>query len=125
MTDGRRAALATARDSVEDRAKGAQAHCYTTHPFVVPATAICPDCLRRALREAEAATWEAAARILQRGSDEPMTGTDETVQIGQAGVKIALGLLAIEFRCRAALTPAGPTREKLGASQGSEREERG
>jgi hypothetical protein len=77
-----------------------------TCPICTVTAYICPACegyvSKAELREREAAVWEAAAKMCQHGSDEPMTGDDEQIRFGQAGVKLALGVLAIAFRARAA-----------------------
>ena len=52
--------------------------------------------------EREAAVWEEAAAILERGADEPATAIDSDVLLAQNGIKLALRLLAREFRARAA-----------------------
>jgi hypothetical protein len=81
--------------------------CYQTHPSVVPADAICLECLTLALDAERQRVWEAAATICQRASDEPMTGNDEHIHFAQVGVKLALGVLAIEFLARAAAEGRG------------------
>lgn len=78
-----------------------QKSCYARHPFLAPADAVCVECLTLALGAERARVWEEAANICQQGSNEPMTGDDEQVRFGQAGVKLALGVLAIAFRARA------------------------
>lgn len=60
-----------------------------------------------ALDAAQRETWAAAAQMLEDGAKEPTTGKDEIILAAQEGIKLALTLLAVVFRARAAASREG------------------